>query len=197
MTPHPDSKKLEAALGSIVGTARPWKGDLFRYALPKWSTREELLTGKGARKKGGRWNPIDSFATVYLSTEPETALAEALANNRRAGIPVSQAMPLMATAVEVSLSRVLDLTEAVARRILDLTKKRLDAEQWWLLRSADPEAYTQAVGRLALGLGLEGLLLPSTARPGGVNLAYFPDNHVLGSTLEIVNADELPPFPKK
>ena len=34
------------------------------------------LSGAGARVHGGRWNPPDSVATLYLALEPATVVAE-------------------------------------------------------------------------------------------------------------------------
>jgi RES domain-containing protein len=57
---------------------------------------------------------------------------------------------------------------------------------------ADDEALTQAIGRAAWNVGLEGLLVPSAARPGGIGLVFFPDHRDARSGLEIVHPEELP-----
>jgi hypothetical protein len=55
---------------------------------------------------------------------------------------------------------------------------------------------TQAIGRLAYNAELEGLLVPSAARKGGVNLIVFPANvEPPGSWIKIVNKGQLPPLP--
>jgi hypothetical protein len=65
-------------------------------------------------------------------------------------------------------------------------------ERWWEREALDEEALTQAVGRIAWQIGLEGLLVPSAAHKGGVGLVFFPENKLAGSRLDIVNPKELP-----
>jgi RES domain-containing protein len=66
----------------------------------------------GSKKYGGRWNPPGVFKAVYLSCDPETALAEALARNRRHGLPDSEGLPLVVIGVRVTRLRLLDLCSA-------------------------------------------------------------------------------------
>jgi RES domain-containing protein len=172
--------------------AEPWAGDVFRFAAPRWSTAAELLTGEGAFRHGGRWCPSGAFRAVDASLDPETALAEVLAQYRRFGWPLREAMPRLVNALEVRLHRVLDLTAGSVRRRLMLSWARLLAERWWELQASDHEALTQAVGRAAWEAGLEGLLAPSAARPGGVNLVYFPQRQLPGSSVTIIHPEEPP-----
>lgn len=56
-----------------------------------------------------------------------------------------------------------------------------------------PEALTQAIGRLAVDLDLQALLVPSAARKGGSNFILFPANlDPPKSSLRIVNKKDLP-----
>ena len=60
------------------------------------------------------WRPLERprhVNAVYGCLEPETAMAEALANYRGYGIPVSEAMPLVFVAVSVELQAVIDFTD--------------------------------------------------------------------------------------
>jgi len=170
----------------------PWSGDIYRFSAPVWSTPDELLTGAGALEAGGRWHPIGQFRAVYASLDPSTALAESLAHFRRFNLSIRTAMPKTVNAVAVKLHGVLDLTSGLVRQRLLLSEKRMLQESWWEREAKDEEALTQALGRVAWELGLEALLVPSAARPGGKGIVYFPDNKDSRSTLEIINPDQLP-----
>jgi len=192
VTPHPEFDRLAAAVARCMPLAGAWAGDVFRFAVPRWATAAQLLTGAGALHAGGRWHPVGAFRAVYATLDPETALAESLAHYRRFGIAVRDAMPRTLNAVSVSLSRVLDLTAGAVRRHLVVSHARMLAEEWWVRQARDEEAVTQAIGRAVYAAGLEGLLVPSAARPGGRGLIFFPDNRSPGSVLTIVNPHELP-----
>jgi RES domain-containing protein len=192
MTPHPDFDRLAAAVVRCMPLVGGWAGDVFRFAVPRWATTAHLLTGAGALHAGGRWHPVGAFRAVYASLDPETALAESLAHYRRFGIAVRDAMPRTLNAVTISLHQTLDLTDGLVRRHLMFSLARMLAEEWWARQASDEEAETQAVGRAAQAAGLEGLIVPSAARPGGRGLVYFPDNRRPASVLTIVNPNELP-----
>lgn len=192
MTPHPETDRLTRAMQRCLPLVAAWSGDVYRFSAPRWSTPSELLTGAGALRAGGRWHPMGRFRAVYASLDPRTALEESLAHARRFQLSIRTAMPKTLNAVAVRLHRVLDLTEGRTRQALVLSEKRILQEQWWLREATDEEALTQAVGRIAWELGLEALLVPSAANPGGQGLVYFPDHKAAHSTLEIINADQLP-----
>ena len=192
MTPHPDSDRVRRALRRSAASAGAWSGDIYRFSTPKWSTPAELLTGAGALTAGGRWHPIGLCRVVYASLDPLTALHESLAHCRRYGLSLRTAMPKTMNAVAVQLHHVLDLTDGRLRQRLMLSERRILQEQWWLLAEAGQEALTQAVGRVAWELGLEGLVVPSAAQAGGKGLVYFPDRKCPHSVLTIINPDDLP-----
>jgi RES domain-containing protein len=146
----------------------------------------------GSRSVGARWNPPRSFPAVYASLDPHTALDDVLAHFRDYGIPIESAMPRVTVSVRVRLARLLDLTDGAIRSALRVSARRMLDEPWSEEQAAGNEALTQGIGRLGNDLGWEGLLVPSAARRGGVNLILFPDNLAGGSTLEIANAGELP-----
>lgn len=192
MTPHPDYPRLMRAVDRLVLKAGSWKGHMFRFATPRWATAAELLTGEGALMHGGRWHPIGRFCAVYASLTPETALAEALAHVKRFKADIFGAMPKTINAIDARLRKILDLTDGPTRQRLGVSWGRMMKERWWELESKGREALTQAVGRAAYELGLEGILVPSAADASGENIVYFPDNKRTTSTLTIVNAHDLP-----
>lgn len=196
MTPHSESDRLTRAMQRCLRLVAPWSGDVYRFAAPRWSTPSELLTGAGALHAGGRWHPMGRFRAVYASLDPLTALEESLVHARRFHLSIRTAVPKTVNAVAMRLQRVLDLTDGRTRRHLVLSERRILQEEWWLREATDEEALTQAVGRVAWELGLEALLVPSAANPEGKGIVYFPDHKSARSTLEIINADQLPsPFP--
>jgi RES domain-containing protein len=192
MTPHPEFDRLTASIVRCMPLVQGWAGDVFRFSLPRWATTTHLLTGAGALQAGGRWHPIGAFKAVYTSLDPETALAESLAHYRRFDVALRDAMPRTLNAIAVKLHRVLDLTDGAVRRHLVFSQARMLAEEWWMRQEHDEEALTQALGRAAWAANLEGLIVPSAIRPNGRGLVFFPEKLLPGSTLAIVNANELP-----
>ena len=79
---HPDFPRLLEAMKVVAGRARPWAGNIFRSAPPKWATGKEMLTGVGSMKSGARLNAPGSFPAIYGSTTPELAMIESLAYQR-------------------------------------------------------------------------------------------------------------------
>ncbi len=57
-----------------------WSGSAHRYT----AAGRDPLSGAGARLFGGRWNPPEAFATIYLS-QPVTACLAELDTHRRGG----------------------------------------------------------------------------------------------------------------
>ncbi|HJT75682.1 MAG TPA: RES family NAD+ phosphorylase [Gemmataceae bacterium] len=192
MTPHPESARLARGTRRCLPLAIPWSGDTFRFAAPRWSVPDLLLSGEGAFRHGGRWCPPGLFRAVDSSLDPETALAEVLAQYRRFDWAIRDALPKLVAALEVRLQRVLDLTDGRVRRRLGLSLDRMGREPWWQRQAAGEEALTQAAGRVAWEAGAEGLLVPSAARPRGVNLVYFPGRRLPGSAVNIIHPEELP-----
>jgi RES domain-containing protein len=192
VTAHPESDRLRRAMERCASRAVRWSGVVYRSATPRYANKDDLLTGVGSGSAGARWNPPRSFPTVYASLDPHTALDEVLAHFRHYGIPIESAMPRVTVSVRVRLARALDFTDGPTRSALRVSAQRMVDEPWREKQESGREALTQALGRLAHELGWEGLLVPSAARRGGVNLILFPDNLGRASTLEIVNVGELP-----
>jgi RES domain-containing protein len=130
-----------------------------------------VLSGEGARERGGRWNQ-PGLAAVYGSTTDETALEECRANDRYYGVQTKS--PRLLVAVDARLVRVLDLVSPVIRRTLGVTLKGLAAEDWRKELQAGRESSSQALGRAAAASGASGLLVRSAAVARGVNVVVFP-----------------------
>jgi RES domain-containing protein len=93
-----------------IGTvpSRPFRGLAYRSASPGYAA----LSGEGARLKGGRWNPPDSFPVLYVATDPSAAAAEIKRTARRYGVALDDLLPRILTTIGVRL-------EIVQSEILD------------------------------------------------------------------------------
>jgi RES domain-containing protein len=148
-----------------------WRGTLFRLQTVDFPAPEDVLSGEGARGRGGRWNR-PGIATVYGSTTDTTALEECKAHDRYYGVETKG--PRLLVAVEAKLTRALDLTAPAIRRAMGVTLPELGAEDWRKLQAAGKESFTQAIGRAVAAAGGSGLLSRSAAVYRGVNVAVFP-----------------------
>ncbi|HKB03357.1 MAG TPA: RES domain-containing protein, partial [Gemmataceae bacterium] len=148
MTPHPEADRLARGLQRCLPLAAPWAGTLYRSASPRYANRDDLISGVGGKSAGARWNPPNSFRTVYASLEVETALAESLAHFRHFCLPVARALPRVLVALEARARRVLDLSDGAVRRTLGVSDRRLLREPWREENRRRREAMTQAIGRL-------------------------------------------------
>jgi RES domain-containing protein len=164
---------------------------VYRLAQPKYANNRDLLSGKGAYKTGGRWNPI-GLKAIYLSLTPATALAELRASAAHFGFGVDQLLPQTLCAIRVELEAVLDLGDGRIRQRTRFPAANMIDNTW---RQAPPGSCpvpTQTFGLAAANLGVEGLIVPSAAdRPAGRNLVIFPHKLRNNSRLDILNADRL------
>lgn len=183
---HANYDRLAATVDRIVrdGLVIPWSGELFRFATPKYAKSHDLISGIGSRNHGGRWNAPGTFRTVYASTTPELAVAEALGHYRYFGIPEHEALPRILKALSVTLSNVLDLRNGPLRTRLRVSEHRMVNEPWREEQNAGQEAITQALGRAAHAAGCEGLMVRSAQIGPGYTAIIFPDNLVAGSVLK-------------
>jgi len=132
-------------------------------------------SGLGARINGGRWNPPDSFSTLYLAEAVDTVTREFYRLARRQGLHPRDFLPRDLYTFEVELEAVLDLRLDDARERVGLSSTEL--------RSDDARA-CQAIGEAAHYLGLEGVAVPSAAGGGGIVLAVFLDRLRPNSRIE-------------
>ena len=188
MARYDDIRKRIKALHVYAG---PWAGTVYRSCAVEHSRRSDLLTGIGAGKNGGRWNPRGVKA-VYASLAPDTGMAEVLKTAYYSGFAPSEFMPRVFVGIKVSLSKVLDLTDGRIRQMLRMSLQRMREEDWIKVQLAGGEAFTQQVGRAAMESGLEGIIAASAADPQGRNLVWFPDNLTASSKVVICNADAFP-----
>ena len=168
----------------------PWEGDCWRYQDIDFPSEKEILSGEGAFLNGGRLNAIGSFHVVYGSTTDRTALDESAARAKRYGLTVRK--PRILVCIELKMQNVLDLRQPPVRRALGVTIRELRAEDWETLQNNGIEALGQALGRAAFDSKAEGVMIPSFAHRGGLNVALFPKNRLAGSKVKIVEGGSLP-----
>lgn len=141
--------------------ATSWSGTTYRYT----TARRDPLSGAGARLNGGRWNPPDIFATVYLGTPLEATAGELdrLAESQSTTPERLLRVPYLLHTVSVTDLQVLDLTQAAALDRLGITLEDIADDDW---------TACQAIGQAAWFLGLGGVLAPSASGAGLVLAAF-------------------------
>ena len=154
-----------------------------RYANPK-----DLLSGIGAARFGGRWNP-PGLRAIYLSEDPTLAIREvgyALSlGGQFTGHPKP---PMRVFSVRFQLFRLLRVDEHFARAAcLDLAE--LLRPDFATLVAKGQRPRPMQVGEAAWSSGFEGLLAPSARDPERFNLVVFPDRLLPRSKLEPVLED--------
>jgi RES domain-containing protein len=143
-----------------------------------------LLSTRGARLHGGRWN-APGLAVLYASLEPSVVRAERIRMMERQGLPESAAYPLRLGLIGLE-AEVVDLCAAGALAALEVDEP---------ISILTPVAGTRAVGAAAARLPLETLLVPSVTGAGR-NLVIFTERltsepQVL-ETVDLTNAASWP-----
>lgn len=159
---------------------------IYRAVSPRYAASRDALSGLGAKKHGGRWNPPGGFAAVYGALDPETAMAEALAVQRHYGLPVHGAFPRVFLAIECRLKRVVDVTDAKVERALGVSLAGLVEADWRAANDEGTQCLSQALGHAAFAAGWEGMILPSARAAGGRIAVMFPDRLGEGSAIRVL-----------
>ncbi len=181
---------LKERVANLAAAAREFHGEIYRSVSPKYATARDLVTGEGAKRFGGRWNPV-GVPAIYGSLTPQTALEETLAHARYYGLPINTSMPRTFVAIHVELSRVLDLTAGRNLQSLRVSEQRMLECDWRKVGAAGREPVTQRIGRLAAEANLEAILVRSSADNDGSNLVVFSDNLWTTSRVSVVSPDRL------
>jgi len=153
-----------AALGTI-----PFSDTVFRHV----SMEFDCHSGEGASSRGGRWNPPESFPTLYTALSLETMAAEFLRLAARSGLSPELLLPRKICHFTASLASVVDLTSKVGLQAVGLSPTDVASDDWSSCR---------VVGEAVCKFGYEGLLSRSASGTGTV-LVVFPLN--LSPTSEV------------
>lgn len=108
---------------------------------------------------GGRWNPRDSFPTIYLAEPVDACVAEFLRMARGQARGAESFRPRQLHMVRATELELVDLTTETALDLVGLTKSDLTDDDW---------ASCQRVGEVIHFLGYQGLRAPSATGLGTV-----------------------------
>ena len=155
----------------------------YRYLTPKWAYLP--LSGAGAARAGGRFNRPGVDA-LYLSTEPDTALAE-----YRQGSSLPN--PATLAAYKVELADVVDLSAGYDPAQWSDAWTDWDCDWRWIARVEHKVPPSWRLGDEAIRSGAQGLLFPSTHRAGGTNLVVFSANLGTSDRIAVHDPDDMLP----
>jgi len=138
-----------------------YEGDAYRHLAPRY----DPLSGEGARIHGGRFNPPESFPTLYLCSSRECAVAELRRLGQRQVFGIQGLMPRRLFRYELRLQRVLDLCDAGVLERLGIAGQELVGED---------RSLTRALGEAAYAASFQAVRSPSATGVGQI-LAVFPE----------------------
>jgi RES domain-containing protein len=121
LTPLDRSRLAAAPRTSLSTTA-------VRHLSPKYDPR----SGEGARLDGGRFNPPDSFPTLYLCETRLCAVAELARLGVRQVVGIEGLLPRVLYRYEFELTSVLDLTDDQVREQIGVSLADLVGDDWSL-----------------------------------------------------------------
>lgn len=140
-------------IGAAAVAALPrasYHGSGYRHQAPEFNP----LSGEGARRKGGRFNPPDSFSVLYLCSTRACAAAEFTRAGSRLVIGPEGLLPRHLYRYEVRLDQVIDLTRNENLAQLGVSQSDLIGEDL---------SITQSIGVGAYSLGVQAIRSPSAA----------------------------------
>ena len=153
-------------------------GEWFRCV----SLRRDPLSAEGSRLRGGRLNHRGEPA-LYLAGTPTLAVAENLRLGSMFG--VDHFPPRLLVTIEVSLSRVVDLTLQTTRAACGIAETNL-TDAW---QPTAPATHLQRLAAKLIESGIEGILYPSAIEPSAANLAVFMRSVASSGSLRVVGED--------
>ena len=140
-----------------------WSGDTYRYT----AASRDPLSGEGARRNGGRWNPRDLFPAIYLADSEATCMNEVDRAAKANGIEPARMLtvPYRLHHITVHDLPILDLRSKETQERVGLEVEDLFGDDW---------DACQAVGHAAWFLEMAGVLTPAA---GGVGLVVTAFEH--------------------
>lgn len=157
----------------------PEKTDLilWRAFVPRWAFRP--LSGDGAARFGGRWNPAGA-PTIYAARELSTAWAE-----YNQGFVQHPALIVQMT---LRRARLADLTdgEVLAGLGVDASVHQC---QWRAALDEGTEPETHRLREALMARSFDGVIYPSFMSPGGTCVALWRWNREGAPALEAVDPE--------
>ncbi len=145
------------------------------------SSQYDTLDSSGSLRAGGRWNPKGEFGALYTALDEETALAELLRLAQRQGLTLDDLAPRDLVDVQVSLTKVLDLTDKKILEQIGVKENEIVSNDVSLCLD---------ISRLAHRAEFEGILAPSATKKGPI-LVVFPDRLRPSSRLEVMGKKKI------
>jgi RES domain-containing protein len=166
-----------------IGTAKPLEGTYYRSVEHRYMNPNEVLSGTGAKKFGGRFAP-KGMKAVYLSSSDEGASAEVLARKKRLGGDAQinlDKYPRVVFSVTVALSFALDWSKAPSTRLLAPLRRRC--------MIPDDLRQSMEIGQILHDAKIQGLIFPSAVCRGRNLVVYL--NNCKPRSLRIDNEEGL------
>jgi len=172
---------LQTALARAGAVSR--SGVAYRLVPKRYANPEDLLSGRGAARRGGRWNPPGTPA-VYLSEDAALAVREVgYALSLGGSFQGFSKPPMTLFSVRFALQRLLLVDAPLAQAACTQLEELLRPDLARVLASGQ-RPLSMRLGQAALAAGFEGLLVPSAREPRAYNLVVFPHRLQNGSFLE-------------
>jgi RES domain-containing protein len=162
-----------------LSAAAGFAGRLYRALNPVWAA--DPLSGEGAARHGGRFNPL-GVPALYCSVSPHTAIREA---NQ-----VGDLQPITLVAYRAAIDRVFDCRDEEAVREARLSPDELADPAWREAMRREGEAPTQRFARRLIDEGWAGMLVRSFARGSGaddLNLVLWRWGKKAPARLEVID----------
>lgn len=150
---------------------------LWRAFVPQWAHLP--LSGEGAARFGGRWNPVGA-PTIYAARELSTAWAE-----------YNQGFvqhPALIARLELSGARLADLTEDETLDAIGITPAIHECE-WRDMMDRGKVPDTHRLRAKLLRQGWDGVIYPSFMSPGGTCVALWRWNGNGAPDLTVIDPD--------
>ena len=164
---------VDASAIMASGEVKPFNATVYRICAQRHS--RSTLSLRGSLQFPGRYHLRGYFGALYTSARLETAVLEV---NRRLTVPPRDAF--VSSALRISFSRVLDLTNPRVLRKTSTTLSQLTVEDY---------AVCQQLGLRAWEASLEALITPSAVDPRQQNIVIFLDNQHPGWTVELLSVE--------
>jgi RES domain-containing protein len=150
---------------------------LYRAFVPRWA--HDPLSGEGAARFGGRWNPVGA-ATIYAARELSTAWAE-----YNQGFVQHPALVVTMQLADANLADLTDPGELAALG-LDVSIHQIEWRDL-VARGKPPPSY--ALRERLLHEGRHGVVYPSFMSPGGTCVALWRWNERTGPALTVIDPE--------